>query len=79
METMLPMLWAITVVATVVAAFIAMWSIVGATGAPQQAAGAAVALCVAVIPYIFTRCFERIGNAGWQRKMLEALQKRDGK
>ena len=33
-----------------------------ATGAPQEAAGAAMALAIAVIPYVFTRCIEGMSS-----------------
>jgi hypothetical protein len=50
--------WGITLLATcfAVLALIAMLS--QAKGSPQEASAAALALCIAIIPYVFTRCAE---------------------
>lgn len=68
-------LWACTLVASILAALVLGAVLVSATGAPQQAAGAAVALCVAAIPYIFTRAIEGIGQASWRREMLKEARR----
>lgn len=50
--------WGITALAACIAALVFV-SIMGeANGAPQEAAGAAMALAIAIIPYVFTRCLE---------------------
>jgi len=50
--------WAVTLLATCFAALEFVAGTGTATGAPQQAAGAAMALAICVIPYVFTRCVE---------------------
>lgn len=47
---------AITLLATVGAVLELFDTLVRATSAPQQAAGASIAIATAVIPYVFTRC-----------------------
>jgi hypothetical protein len=46
---------------------------INAKSAPQQAAGAAIALCLVVIPYIFSRAIEGVVNANWRQKVLDRL------
>jgi hypothetical protein len=50
--------WGVTALATVVSSLLFVSTMGAANGAPQEAAGAAMALAIAVIPYVFTRCFE---------------------
>jgi hypothetical protein len=64
-------LWVVTLLAACVSAFVFAAAIVGAKGAPQEAAGAAIALCIVVIPYVFTRAIEGIGTASWRKEMLK--------
>jgi len=64
-------LWVITVLAACVSALVFALSMAGAKGAPQEAAGAAIALCIVVIPYVFTRAIEGIGTATWRKEMLK--------
>jgi hypothetical protein len=53
--------WVITGIAST-AGLVELFSTLGeANGAPQQAAGAGIAIACAAIPYIFTRCIEGIG------------------
>lgn len=68
-------LWICTLLASVLAGLVLVASVVGAKGAPQEAAGAAIALCVAVIPYVFTRAIEGIGQASWRREMLKEARR----
>jgi hypothetical protein len=73
-------LWFCTSVGALIGALILGVTLVGASGAPQESAGAAIALCFAVIPYVFTRAFELFDRREWQRKMLQAIEgKTDGK
>ena len=53
-------------------------AVVASKGAPQEAAGAAIALCIAVIPYVFTRAVEGIGKASWRKEMLAELKRANG-
>jgi hypothetical protein len=52
--------WAITLFMSCCSALFAFVTIGGANGAPQEAAGAAMAMVV--IPYVFTRCVEGISK-----------------
>jgi hypothetical protein len=54
--------WGITLIASCIAAFMLFGAIVSSQSAPQQAAGAALALGVVVIPYVFTRCIEAVSR-----------------
>ncbi|MFC0677495.1 hypothetical protein ACFFGH_06480 [Lysobacter korlensis] len=49
--------WALTVAGCMLGAFL-VFSTLYANGAPQQAAAAALACAVTVIPYVFTRAIE---------------------
>jgi hypothetical protein len=69
-------LWVCTVLASVLAAVILVGALATAKGAPQEAAGAAIALCVAVIPYVFTRAVEGIGQVTWGTEMLKEARRR---
>lgn len=70
-------LWICTFLAACLAALTAGYAVV-AGGAPQQAAAAAIALCIAVIPYIFTRACEGMENSRWRREMLAEARKANG-
>ncbi len=49
------MLWAVTAVLAAFAALSFVWGMAEASGAPQQAAAAAAACAMAVLPYVFAR------------------------
>ncbi len=59
---MLKLLWVVTAVAAAFGAFVFVTSTMAANGAPQEAAGAAMAVALAVIPYIFTRCMQELSG-----------------
>jgi hypothetical protein len=73
-ETMV-FLWACTGLGSVLGVLILMSVLATAKGAPQEAAGAAIALCCAVLPYVFTRAFEAVSEGSWRRELLEAQRK----
>lgn len=50
--------WALTMIGSVIGGLILLWTIFTAEGAPQEAAGAAVAIAFAVLPYCFTRAMQ---------------------
>lgn len=50
--------WAITALAAIFAALELVAVEGSANGAPQEAAGAALACAIVIIPYVFTRCVE---------------------
>ncbi|MCF8534081.1 MAG: hypothetical protein K9G48_13820 [Reyranella sp.] len=71
----MPFLWVCTMLASVVGGLVFAGGMLGAKSAPQEAAVAAMGLCIAIIPYIFTRAIEGIGQAKWRRDMLAELKK----
>jgi hypothetical protein len=60
---MVKFFWAITLLASLVAAAGLAASALLLNSAPQQAAGAAISLGIALIPYIFTRAVEGLSRA----------------
>lgn len=67
--------WVATLLGAIIGGFQFLNAMLLATSAPQQAAGAAMALCWVVIPYVFSRAIEGMVNARWRIDMLEALGK----
>jgi hypothetical protein len=55
--------WILTVLGSLMAAGVLVITVLLATGAPQQAAGAAIACAVAIIPYVLARAVEAIKGA----------------
>ena len=72
--------WVITGLAACIAGAVLFLPFAGASGAPQEAAGAALALAICVIPYVFTRACQAFTEMERQRDILAALSAiRDGK
>jgi hypothetical protein len=67
--------WLATAVAASFAVVVLLGTLATSTGAPQQAAGAAVAVAVAVIPYVFTRAIEGWQTSTWRQAMLDETKK----
>lgn len=53
--------YVLTIIGTIIGG-LTLFSTMGADGAPQQAAGAAMALAFGVLPYCFARAVEKIGE-----------------
>ena len=51
-------LFSLTGLGSVAGGILLAFTLVGSQSAPQQAAGAAIAIGLAVIPYVFSRCFQ---------------------
>jgi ABC-type polysaccharide/polyol phosphate export permease len=51
-------LWFLTSLAAIFAAFALVFGVAHANGAPQEASSAAIAVAIAVIPYVFARAWE---------------------
>lgn len=66
--------WAVTVIAAGVAAIQLFDTVAGAAPAPQQAAGAAVALAIAIIPYVFSRAVDSVAASARLGEMLKLLR-----
>lgn len=56
------LLWGLTCIAALVAGLILAVTVSQADSAPQEAAGAAMAVGIAVIPYVFARSVEAISG-----------------
>jgi hypothetical protein len=50
--------WGISLLASVAGGFVGFVSVVSASGAPQEAAGAAIACLIVIAPYVFARGIE---------------------
>lgn len=51
-------LFSLTGLGSVAGGILLVFTLIGSQSAPQQAAGAAIAIGLAVIPYVFSRCFQ---------------------
>ena len=54
--------WIFTIIGAVLGGAYFLITLLGATSAPQQAAGAGMALCFVVIPYCLARAIEGLRN-----------------
>lgn len=52
--------WVVTIVCCIIAGIVLLTTSIGSNGAPQQAAGAAIAAALAVIPYVFSRAIAEL-------------------
>lgn len=57
---MVKVLWILTIIFSIIGAVLFAGAMSSANGAPQQAAGAAMALCFAVIPYVISRAVSEL-------------------
>lgn len=55
--------WAITVIACLVSGLLLFMTLTSSNGAPQEAAGAAMAAAVAIIPYVFSRAVTELSGS----------------
>ena len=56
--------WIITIIGSAIGFLILITTLFGSTGAPQEAAGAAIAVAFSVIPYCLARALSEIGPKG---------------
>lgn len=68
--------WFVTLLASIASGLVLAGGWIFAKGAPQEAAVAALALCIVAIPYVFTRAIEGFATTSWRRQVLEELRKR---
>jgi hypothetical protein len=54
-------LWALTVLSAVLGGVVVTFGVFAASGAPQEAAAAAIGVALAVIPYCLARAVSEIG------------------
>lgn len=77
------MIWFVaTAISTLAGAVLLLLTLVSSASAPQQAAGAAVAVALSVLPYVFARCFQLAGQqtkqAAQHVELMEALRRFNG-
>lgn len=53
-------LWIITIICSILGTLFFVLTVATSNGAPQQAAGASIALCLAVIPYVLSRAVSEL-------------------
>ncbi len=58
------LLWVLTIIGSVIGGLIVCAGVLGASGAPQEAAAAAMGVAFAVIPYCLARAVSEIGKSG---------------
>ena len=75
-------LFSLTGLGSVAGGILLVFTLIGSQSAPQQAAGAAIAIGLAVIPYVFSRCFQIATSESIRRdenkrliEKLDALEK----
>lgn len=69
----MPFLWVIACLGAVAGGLTLVGTFLGAASAPQQAAGAAFAAALAVVPYVFARGVEGFLTNEWRQQMVKAL------
>ncbi|CAA2106093.1 hypothetical protein [Variovorax paradoxus] len=70
---MIAFFFSLTALGAVAGGALLAFTIFGSQSAPQQAAGAAMALGLAVIPYIFSRCIQIAISEGNRRDENQRL------
>lgn len=63
--------YVLTIIGTLIGGFFLLNALMLADSAPQQAAGAAIAIAFGVLPYCFARAVERVGEPS----IIEALDR----
>jgi hypothetical protein len=56
--------WIITLIGSAIGFFVLIITLFGSNGAPQEAAGAAIAVAFSVIPYCFARALSEMEPKG---------------
>jgi hypothetical protein len=54
--------YGVTLVMSILATFTFIVGVAAANGAPQEASASAIALAMVVIPYVFSRCLEKMSQ-----------------
>jgi len=57
------LLWALTLIGALLGGLVIVFTTLAAKGAPQEAAGYAMACALAVVPYVFTRAALQLTEA----------------
>lgn len=70
---MVGLLYVVTLISSAIGGLVLLGGVVGARSAPQEAAGAAMAIALAVIPYVFTRCVQLANDYKERRESTRKL------
>src|SRR5579862_8988756 len=70
----MPFFWGVTLLAALAAGFELFTTLAFAASAPQQAAGAALAVAIVAVPYVFSRAVEGIFFDTWRSDVLAELR-----
>ena len=57
-------MWGLTIIGVFVSSYFFFVTLTASSGAPQEAAGAAISLCWVIIPYILARAVEKLSKPG---------------
>lgn len=69
--------WVVTIICCVIAGIVLMSTAFASDGAPQQAAGAAIAAALVVIPYVFTRAVSELsGKEQQESRQLTEIERK---
>lgn len=74
----MPILWFLTLLSTLLAALVVLFTTATGQSAPQQAAGYALACALAVVPYVFTRAAQAIkgpDRGESTRRIVESIER----
>lgn len=72
---MVPLFLILTFIGALLGTLTAVFGVASANGAPQEAAAAGIALCFALIPYIFLRCAQIEAQRAHEKRVLDALER----
>lgn len=70
---MISFFFSLTALGAVAGALMLGLTLAGSQSAPQQAAGAAIALALAIIPYVFSRCIQIVVSETYRREENQRL------
>lgn len=69
--------WVVTIICCVIAGILLIDTAFASEGAPQQAAGAAIAAALVVIPYVFTRAVSELsGKEPQESRQLTEIERK---
>lgn len=63
MQFFIRLLWFVTLLCTILSGVIIIFTTMVSKGAPQEAAGYAMACAIAIVPYVFTKAFSAMVSA----------------
>lgn len=66
-------LWALTIIGSVLGGLVSVVGVLAATGAPQEAAAAAIGVACAVIPYCLARAVSEISDSSTSAAIVATM------